>query len=98
VPKRRPNERHVFHLYMFEADDRDRLLAWLLEREIEAKVHYPVPLHLQPAGRRLGYKEGDFPETERQAKRIITLPVHQHLRAEQVRYMIDCVAEFYHAR
>jgi aminotransferase EvaB len=98
VPKRRPNERHVFHLYMFEADDRDRLLAWLLEREVEAKVHYPVPLHLQPAGRRLGYKEGDFPEAERQAKRIITLPVHQHLRAEQVRYMIDCVAEFYHAR
>jgi len=95
VPKRQPNERHVFHLYMFEADDRDRLLAWLLEREIEAKVHYPVPLHLQPAGRRLGYKEGDFPVAERQAKRIITLPVHQHLSAAQVQFMIDSVTAFY---
>jgi dTDP-4-amino-4,6-dideoxygalactose transaminase len=95
VPERRPNERHVFHLYMFEAEDRDGLLAWLHALEIEAKIHYPVPLHLQPAGRRLGYREGDFPVAERQAKRIITLPVHQHLRAEQVRYMIDSVVEFY---
>jgi dTDP-4-amino-4,6-dideoxygalactose transaminase len=98
VPKRLPNERHVFHLYMFEADDRDRLLAWLLEREIEAKIHYPVPLHLQPAGRRLGYKEGDFPVAERQAKRIITLPVHQHLSGAQVQYMIDTVTAFYRPR
>jgi aminotransferase EvaB len=95
VPRRRPSERHVFHLYMFEADNRDGLLAHLGEKGVEAKIHYPVPLHLQPASRRLGYKEGDFPEAERQAKRIITLPVHQHLREEQVRYMIDCVTEFY---
>jgi dTDP-4-amino-4,6-dideoxygalactose transaminase len=98
VPRRRPGERHVFHLYMFEADDRDRLLAWLLEREIEAKIHYPVPLHLQPAGRRLGYKDGDFPVAERQAQRIITLPVHQHLSPAQVQFMIDSVTAFYGAR
>jgi len=98
VPERRPGERHVFHLYMFEADDRDRLLAWLLEREIEAKIHYPVPLHLQPAGRRLGYKEGDFPVAERQATRIITLPVHQHLHPDQLQYMIECVTAFYRRR
>ena len=98
VPKRLPNERHVFHLYMFEADDRDRLLAQLVEREIEAKIHYPVPLHLQPAGRRLGYKEGDFPVAERQAKRIITLPVHQHLSQSQVQFMIDSVTAFYRQR
>jgi dTDP-4-amino-4,6-dideoxygalactose transaminase len=98
VPKRLPNERHVFHLYMFEADDRDRLLAWLLEREIEAKIHYPVPLHLQPAGRRLGYKDGDFPVAERQAKRIITLPVHQHLSPAQVQFMIESVTAVYRSR
>ncbi len=95
LPRRLPNERHVFHLYMFEADDRDRLLAFLHEREIEAKIHYPVPLHLQPAGRRLGYKEGDFPIAEKQAKRIITLPVHQHLTRDQVQFMVDSVTAFY---
>jgi dTDP-4-amino-4,6-dideoxygalactose transaminase len=95
LPRRLPDERHVFHLYMFEADDRDRLLAFLHEREIEAKVHYPVPLHLQPAGRRLGYKERDFPVAEKQAKRIITLPVHQHLTRDQVQFMVDSVTAFY---
>jgi dTDP-4-amino-4,6-dideoxygalactose transaminase len=95
LPRRLPNERHVFHLYMFEADDRNRLLAFLHEREIEAKIHYPVPLHLQPAGRRLGYKEGDFPIAEKQATRIITLPVHQHLTRDQVQFMVDSVTAFY---
>ena len=95
LPRRLPNERHVFHLYMFEADDRNRLLAFLHEREIEAKIHYPVPLHLQPAGRRLGYKDGDFPIAEKQAKRIITLPVHQHLTRDQVQFMVDSVTAFY---
>jgi len=97
IPTRHANERHVFHLYMFEADDRDRLRAYLVERGVEAKIHYPVPLHLQPAGRRLGYREGDFPEAERQAKRIITLPVHQHLSQEQVDYMVEVVTDFYGA-
>jgi aminotransferase EvaB len=95
LPQRLPNERHVFHLYMFEADDRDRLLAFLHDREIEAKIHYPVPLHLQPAGRRLGYQDGDFPTAEKQAKRIITLPVHQYLSRDQVQFMIDSVTGFY---
>ncbi|MBI2526494.1 MAG: DegT/DnrJ/EryC1/StrS family aminotransferase [Candidatus Rokubacteria bacterium] len=95
IPTRRAGERHVFHLYMFEAEDRDRLLAHLLARGVEAKIHYPVPLHLQPAGRRLGYREGDFPEAERQATRIITLPVHQHLSREQVDHMIEAVTDFY---
>ncbi len=95
IPERRARERHVFHLYMFEADDRDRLLAHLGARGVEAKIHYPVPLHLQPAGRRLGYAAGDFPEAERQAGRIITLPVHQHLNPEQVEYMIEAVTGFY---
>jgi dTDP-4-amino-4,6-dideoxygalactose transaminase len=95
IPARDPRERHVFHLYMFEADDRDRLLAYLLDGGIEAKIHYPVPLHLQPASRRLGYKEGDFPVAERQAARIITLPVHQHLTDDQVSYMVESVRRFY---
>ena len=95
LPPRSENARHVFHLYMFEARSRDKLLRHLLDREIEAKVHYPIPLHLQPAARHLGYKAGDFPVTERQAGRIITLPVHQHLTADQIDYMIETVRSFY---
>jgi aminotransferase EvaB len=95
VPKRRRNKRYVHHLYMIEAKDRDKLLNFLNQNGIEAKIHYPIPLHLQRCSSHLGYQEGDFPVTEAQAKSIITLPVHQHLKEEQVHYMIGKMKEFY---
>lgn len=95
LPPRPAGVRHVFHLYMVQARDRDALLRRLLERGVEAKVHYPVPLHLQPAARSLGYREGDFPVAEGQARRIITLPVHQHLTGDQLDYMLATIREFY---
>jgi dTDP-4-amino-4,6-dideoxygalactose transaminase len=58
-------------------------------------VHYPVPLHLQEAAQFLGYKEGDFPVCEAQARSILTLPVHQHLSEAQLTYVIDTIKKFY---
>ena len=95
VPRRRPDKEYVHHLYIVEARNRDGLLAHLVERGVEAKVHYPVPLHLQPFSARLGYRKGDFPATESQAAKIITLPVHQHLTEEEVEYVIEAVKTFY---
>ncbi|MBI3553554.1 MAG: DegT/DnrJ/EryC1/StrS family aminotransferase [Elusimicrobia bacterium] len=95
LPRRDHKERHVYHLYQFLAKDRDALLAHLLENGIDAKIHYPRPLHLQPASRALGYKAGDFPVAEAQAKATITLPAHQHLTDDEVQYMIGRVKEFY---
>lgn len=95
LPTRRKGFRHVYHLYMFYAKKRDQLLSYLLENGIEAKVHYPIPLHLQKAARHLGYKKGDFPVTEAQCKKIITLPVHQHLSDRQISYMTDKIKKFY---
>lgn len=95
IPVRQPNRRYVYHLYMLMVKDRDNLLAYLIKNGVEAKVHYPIPLHLQEAARPLGYKAGDFPVAEAQAKTIITLPVHQHLRREQIDYMIEMIHQFY---
>jgi dTDP-4-amino-4,6-dideoxygalactose transaminase len=95
IPKRRPNKRYVYHLYMIMVKDRDKLLSYLIENGIEAKIHYPIPLHLQPAAKSFGYKEGDFPVTESQCKSIITLPVHQHLTEEQIDYIIEKIKGFY---
>jgi dTDP-4-amino-4,6-dideoxygalactose transaminase len=95
VPTRRDHKRYVHHLYMFSAKDRDKLLSYLINNNIEAKVHYPIPMHLQRCAAHLGYKEGDFPITESQARSIITLPVHQHLEEEQVDYMIYKINKFY---
>ena len=95
LPARKKGFKHVYHLYMFYAKKRDQLLSYLLKNGIDAKVHYPIPLHLQKAAHYLGYKKGDFPVTEAQCKAIITLPVHQHLTDSQVNYMIDKIKAFY---
>jgi aminotransferase EvaB len=95
IPRRRANKKYVYHLYMIMCKDRDKLLSYLQQNDIEAKIHYPIPLHLQPAAIPLGYKQGDFPVTESQSKTIITLPVHQHLVEEQIDYMVEKIKEFY---
>lgn len=97
LPRRDPREVHVYHLYQFHAQRRDELLKFLQTRGIEAKVHYPIPLHLQPASRPLGYKKGDFPMAEADAAATITLPVHQHLTRDEIDFMIASVEEFYGA-
>jgi len=97
LPPRSADEVHVYHLYQFHATRRDELLKFLQDRGIEAKVHYPIPLHLQPASRPLGYKKGDFPMAEADAAATVTLPVHQHLTKQEIDHMITCIAEFYSA-
>ena len=95
IPKRSSNEQCVYHMYMLLVEKRDELNEFLQSKGISSKIHYPIPLHLQQASQHLGYKLGDFPIAEAQAKNIITLPVHQHLTDEEVDYMINTVKKFY---
>lgn len=95
VPRRFPTRRHSYQLYMVRAQRRDALLHHLTAAGVEAKVHYPIPLHLQPAAEPLGYTRGDFPMAEAQAAEIITLPGHQFLMDAEVDYMIEQVRRFY---
>lgn len=95
IPVRRPGVRHVYHLYMIRVKERDRLLRTLEENGVEAKVHYPIPVHLQPAAQNLGYKKGDFPKCEEDCKNILTLPAHQHLTTEEIDYTIEKVRSFF---
>jgi len=95
LPPRKSNVKQVFHTYVIQVKDRNKLYKYLLENGIETKVHYPIPIHLQKASEYLGYKEGDFPVCETQAKSILTLPVHQHLTDDQLAYVIDTIGKFY---
>lgn len=95
VPERRKTKRYVHHLYMIIVRDRDNLLKYLIDSGIEAKIHYPIPLHLQRCSAHLGYKKGDFPVAESQAASMLTLPVHQHLTEAHIDYMIETIAAFY---
>ncbi|MCG8524775.1 MAG: DegT/DnrJ/EryC1/StrS family aminotransferase [Opitutales bacterium] len=94
VPTRRDGVRHVFHLYIIETDRRDELKEYLLQHNVSVKIHYPVPLHLQPASQNLGYKQGDFPVSEKQAARILTLPAHPYLRDDEVDRIIELMRSF----
>jgi len=83
---------HVHHLYVVLVDDRDRVREALADAGIETGVHYPVPLHLTPAYRPLGYAAGDFPVAEALAERTLSLPMHPHLSSAQTEYVIEQLA------
>ena len=77
--------RHVYHVYAVQCDKRDELQSRLAARSIQTGVHYPIPIHLQPAYAALGYKAGDLPVTERLSERVLSLPLFAELTdAQQV--------------
>jgi dTDP-4-amino-4,6-dideoxygalactose transaminase len=83
MPPCREEEFNTFHTFVIQIDHRDELQEYLQEQGIKTTIHYPVPIHLQPAAKGLGHKRGDFPVTETQAERILTLPVNQYLTHEE---------------
>jgi dTDP-4-amino-4,6-dideoxygalactose transaminase len=78
-----PGNEHAWHLYVIRIPDRDRVLAELRDAGVQAQIHYPVPVHLQPAFRFLGHGPGDFPVTEDAARQILSLPLYPHITVEQ---------------
>lgn len=95
IPPRPIDFRIVYHLYIVFSEHRDMLLNYCIDKGIEAKVHYPVPIYRQPALSALGYKEGDFPVTDWHAKNMITFPCDQHLSRKELDYVINTVKDFY---
>lgn len=84
--------RHIYHLYVIQCDDRDGLQKTLGAADIQTGIHYPIPIHLQPAYASLGHRPGDFPESERQAGRILSLPMFPELTGEQIEAVASAVA------
>lgn len=78
----------VYHLYVIRVQDRDELRAYLHDQGIATGIHYPIPIHLQPAYRDLGYSPGVFPVTENYANQVVSLPMYPELSPE----LIECVA------
>ncbi len=95
IPHRVDTVKEVFHIYSFMAEKRDALVQYLRENGIDAKIHYPIPMHLQPAAQYLNYRKGDFPMAENAANRTISLPVHEFVKSKDLDFMISKVMEFY---
>ena len=95
IPERHVDNKQVFHLYVIRVKERDKLQKFLTENGIDAKIHYPIPMHLQPASKDFGYSEGDFPLTEKICKEILSLPVHEFITEEQTQFTVAKIKEFY---
>jgi dTDP-3-amino-2,3,6-trideoxy-4-keto-D-glucose/dTDP-3-amino-3,4,6-trideoxy-alpha-D-glucose/dTDP-2,6-dideoxy-D-kanosamine transaminase len=95
VPRRRAEVRHAFVIYVLMTEQRDAMLAHLRAHGVDARIHYPIPMHLTRAGRKLGHGEGDFPVSEAYARETITLPAHQYLTDAQVAHTSEAVRSFF---
>ena len=95
IPKRKKKLREVFHIYSILVKKRNALVSYLKKNKIDAKIHYPEPMHLQPASKFLNYKRGSFPKTEYICKNIISLPVHEFITKKNLDFIIKKIKEFY---
>jgi len=98
VPSDKPYERAVYHTLVIQADRRDELQAHLSRLSIGTAIHYSVPIHLHKAALELGYRPGSFPMTERQAQRILSLPVYPELGEAELNYVVDGIRSFYYEK
>ncbi len=94
-PTRQKNLKEVFHIYSILVKKRNSLVSYLQKNKIDVKIHYPKPMHLQPASKYLNYKKGSFPKTEYVSKNIISLPIHEYITKKNLDYMIKKIKEFY---
>jgi dTDP-4-amino-4,6-dideoxygalactose transaminase len=84
----------IWHLYVIRVEDRDGLQDYLAERNIDTGIHYPIPIHLQPAYQHLGYKAGDFPVTEGYADHLVSLPMYAELTDEMIEAVVEAIKAF----
>lgn len=95
LPKEKEGEYNTYHTFIIQASRRNDLQAFLKERNIHTAIHYPIPIHLQPAAAELGYKKGDYPVCEEQSEKILSLPIHQYLSEQEIQTVCDAIKDFY---
>lgn len=97
IPHRAPDRTHIFHQYTIRVlnGKRDALRAHLAEQGIATEVYYPLPLHLQPCFRHLGYREGELPESERASREVLSLPMFPELTEEELEYVAGEIKRFF---
>jgi len=86
----------VYHLYVIRTSQRDKLKIWLEQNGVQCGVHYPIPIHLQPAYRKLfAYEGGEFPRSELLSKTVLSLPMYPELTKEEIEYICEKIHDFF---
>ena len=95
LPDENQDEFNTYHTFVIQTDKRDELKEYMYNNGVETLVHYPTPIHLQPAANYLSYKRGSFPVTENQVNKILSLPIHQFLKKEEIEKIIKLINSFF---
>ena len=96
IPKETDKEFNTYHTFVVQTSKRDLLKKYLKYKGIETAIHYPIPIHKQPAYKRLKIGNKKFINSERQAKKILTLPINQSLKKKHIIYISKTINEFFH--
>jgi dTDP-4-amino-4,6-dideoxygalactose transaminase len=86
---------HIYNQYVIRVQGRDDLQKFLASKGIATAIYYPLALHLQKCFADLGYKQGDFPETEKATSEVLAIPIYPELSADQQEYIVTSIKEFY---
>ena len=89
TPSERAGNRHIFHIYAVRVPNRDQTIETLEQEGIRCSIHYPVPIHQQPAYQHLGYAEGSFPCAERSSSQLLSLPMYPELTQDQITHVAE---------
>jgi dTDP-4-amino-4,6-dideoxygalactose transaminase len=89
---------HTYHQYVIRAESRDDLQHFMREKGVPSAIFYPIPLHLQKCFSYLGYKQGDFPESEKAASEVLALPIYPELSRENQEFVVSTINDFYAGR
>lgn len=91
LPQKHLKANPVYHLFVIQVNERDKIIQDLKKKGINTSIHYPIPLHLQPAFQHLGYKKGDFPNCEYSADHVISLPMFPELKKEEIEFICKTI-------
>ncbi len=95
LPYEKKYQFNTFHTFVIQVKSRDKLQSYLKRNNINTAIHYPIPVHLQPACKKFNYSKGDFKIAENQSKKILTLPINEHLSRKELKYISNKINKFY---
>ncbi len=98
IPKEKKKEFNTYHTFVIQVKNRDKLKTYLKKKGIDTSIHYPVPIHKQPAYNKIFKKKMKYKNVDEQSKNILTLPIHQYLKKKEIIFISNNIIKFYEAK